>query len=170
MRPAHVSLSPLSVLTSLALLGPLGLLAWQTSRGAPAPEPVEETFSPSPPPKPSAPPAVRSSLLVAKVKDPAVRPVGLGNEMLTDAPHETVEGTLTGTLAEIEEQLAKERAPRPTRVVRSHPRRPAAARSLPGCVKECRGERAACAGRRRGTANACRSAYTECVAACRASD
>lgn len=164
MTPANSSPTRLTLLTGLALLGPIGVLAWQAPRAAPVPqeESVEAAFAPPLPREPAVPPAARSSLLVAKVKDPALRPAGLGAELLTDAPNDDMAGTLTGTLAEIEARLAQERAPRPPRVVR-----PRAGRGLPRCMKTCRAERTLCVGRRRGASNACRSAYAACAAACR---
>ncbi len=136
MTPANSTPTPLTVLTGLALLGPLGVLAWQTPRSAPAPEEsVTEAFATPLPPIPAAPPAAGSSLLVAKVKDPAVQP-----EHLTDAPHDELAGTLTGTLAEIEAKLSQEKAPRLERFVRPRKAR-AATRGLPGCISQCRVER-----------------------------
>lgn len=127
MRPTPVGHGvsiPLIVITALAMLAPLAALPWLSPgpSAAPEPEPVEEAFVPPPKPKPAAPAAVRSSLLVPKMKDPAVPAV----ETLRDAPHADLDGTLTGTLAEIEAQLARERRPAPRRAAR--PRRTAARR------------------------------------------
>ena len=150
----------LQALTALALLSPLVVIAWQAPRpsAAPEPTPVEEAFQLPPPPKPAAPAAVGSSLLVAKVKDPA----GPELRALRDAPHEELEGTLTGTLAEIEARLAVERRPQLPRAVRPRPKATARRAALRECARECRAERQAC-----GRAASCRDEYLECVDACR---
>ena len=150
----------IKALVALALLSPLVVIAWPVAGPSAAPEAtsVEEAFQLPLPPKPAATAAVGSSLLVAKMKDPAGPELGV----LRDAPREELEGTLTGTLAEIEARLAVERRPRLSRAVRPRPTAAARRAALRGCARECRAERQAC-----GRAASCRNEYLECVDACR---
>ena len=159
----------------LALAALLPAAALLTPRAAPQAEsaPMPEDFTPPVRPKPSAQPVAASSMLVSRFADPAAEPAVMDGSPLSDAPRAEREGVLTGTLAEIEAQIARERRPRLERA----PKRKAAARAGRTvdrmCEKECRAERRACS--RSGadglheSRRLCQAEYKECALSCGAS-
>lgn len=166
----------LPLLTTLCLLSPLALLWLSPASSTTAePTPLEEKFQP--PPKPIAPPALVSSLLVAKLREPAASPIDMQSEALSDAAHDDADMPLTGTLAEIEVQLAREQHPRPenAKPKATGARHAGSARvrqtMLRGCAKECREERVACGRETPRFSEArqtCQAEYKDCAKICRA--